>query len=105
MDDYLCLTIAARPGESPAGFTARLSGFWSGLLRQNPDEFEKVYAEEVAFGTDGGRLTRKYLVEAVAAAGVEAGLRAAGLDALPLDPDDRYSKYEAAPPEWFWIEH
>jgi len=32
-------------------------------------------------------------------------LTAASVDFVPVDEDDVYSKYEAAPPDWFWIEH
>ena len=35
----------------------------------------------------------------------EKALKSAKMGHLPVDPDDVYSKYEAAPPEWFWIEH
>jgi hypothetical protein len=105
MDDYLCLTVLARPGESEAEFKSRLSAFWTGLLRAKPDEFEKVYAETVAFEQHGDRLGRKYLIEADVAELLVKELAAGGLAHLPIDPDDLYSKYEAAPPDWFWIEH
>ena len=45
------------------------------------------------------------MVEAAAVAALTDELKAAGVDYLPVDDDDVYSKYEAAPPEWFWIEH
>ena len=105
MDEYLCLTLVANLGESEAAFKTRLSEFWTGLCRGNPAAFEKVYAETVAFEPHAGQLSRKYLVEAAVADELATALRAAGLDHLPVDPDDVYSKYEAAPPEWFWIEH
>ena len=105
MDEYYCLTLVSTPGEPEAGFRSRLSEFWTGLCRGRSDTFEKVYAETVAFEPHGGRLGRKYLVEAAATGSVAAAAQAAGLDHLPVDPDDVYSKYEAAPPEWFWIEH
>ncbi len=105
MDDYLCLTLLANPGEAEAGFKARLSELWSSLCRGQPDTFEKVYAETVTFESHGGRASRTYLIEAVAAEEIAAVLRTARMEHLPVDPDDLYSKYEAAPPEWFWIEH
>lgn len=105
MDEYLCLTLLANAGESESAFKARLSEFWTGLCRRAPGTFEKVYAETVAFEPHGGRPGRKYLVEVVAADEIAAALRTAEMDHLPVDPDDLYSKYEAAPPEWFWIEH
>jgi hypothetical protein len=105
VDEYLCLTLVANVGETEAAFKTRLSEFWTGLCRGNPDLFEKVYAETVAFEPHAGRPSRKYLVEAAAAAPLAPALKAAGMAHLPVDPDDVYSKYEAAPPEWFWIEH
>lgn len=104
-EEYLCVTILARPGEDESAFKTRISEFWSGLVRGNPDLFERVYAETTAFELHHDRLTRKYLVEAEAAGEVSAAMTAAKLDFQPLDPDDLYTKYEAAPPEWFWIEH
>jgi hypothetical protein len=105
VDDYLCITLLSRPGEAEADFTARLSAFWTHMLRAHPADFEKVYAETSAFEARGKCLARKYLVEADAAPRVEGQLRAQGLDCEPIDAADLYSKYEAAPPEWFWIEH
>ncbi len=105
MDEYLCLTLLSRPGEPEGEFKARLSAFWTRMLRERPADFEKVYAEAVAFEPHGGRLSRRYLVEAGAADVLAAELAAAGLEHAPIDPDDLYSKYEAAPPDWFWIEH
>ena len=105
MDEYLCLTLVANPGEPEAAFKSRLSEFWTGLCRGNPDLFEKVYAETVAFEPHDGKPSRKYLVEAPAAERLEPALTAAGIAHLPVDPYDLYLKYEAAPPEWFWIEH
>ena len=105
MDEYLCLTLLSRPGESEADFKARLSAFWTRMLREKPAEFEKVYAETVAFERQTDRLSRKYLVEAGVIGVLGSELSAAGLDHAPIDPDDLYSKYEAAPPEWMQIEH
>jgi hypothetical protein len=105
VDEYLCLTLLSRPGEAEPEFKARLSAFWTRMLRERPAEFEKVYAEAVAFEPQADRLGRRYLVEADVATGLAVELAAAGLDYRPIDPDDVYSKYEAAPPEWLWIEH
>lgn len=104
-DEYLCVTITARPSEAEPAFKSRISEFWSGLVRGKPDLYERVYAETTAFELHDGKLTRKYLVEADAADAVCAAMTLANMDFLPLDPDDLYTKYEAAPPEWFWIEH
>ena len=105
MDEYLCITVLSRPGESEADFKARLSAFWTHMLRTRETDFERVYAETTQFERDGDRLGRKYLVEAEVAPVLEGELRAAGLGHEPIDPDDLYSKYEAVPPEWMWIEH
>jgi hypothetical protein len=105
MNDYLCMTVWSLAGENESGFKMRLAAFWTHLLRNHPAEFEKVYAETSAFEQEGDRLSRKYLVEAAAATAVEEMLREKGIDVEPIDPDERYSKYEAAPPEWYWIEH
>jgi hypothetical protein len=105
MDDYLCLTVRSAAGESEAAFKARLSAFWTHMLRNHKVVFDKVYAETSSFATSNDRLSRRYLVEAEAADAVARQLRSLDLEHEPIDPDDVYSKYEAAPPEWFWIEH
>ena len=105
MDEYLCITVLSHSGESEADFKTRLSAFWTHMLRKLKSIFEKVYAETSAFENKGDRLGRNYLVEADAADAVAEQLRVRGMDFEPIDADERYSKYEAAPPEWFWIEH
>ena len=105
MTDYLCLTILGRDGESDANLKARLAAFWTHMIRNRPDDYERVYAEATRFGRDGGRPSRQYMVEADAAGVVTAELTAAGLAFAALDPDDTYSKYEATSPDWFQIEH
>lgn len=105
MDEYLCLVVLSRPSEREGEFKSRLSAFWTKMLRERPDDFEKVYAEAVAFDRQTDRLSRRYLIEAGVADVLTAELPSAGLDHAPIDADDLYTKYEAAPPEWFWIEH
>ena len=105
MNDYLCITVSSRPGEGRADFSARLSQFWTHMLRNHKDEFEKVYAETTAFGSEGDHVTRQYLVEAGVADLLKREFATAGVEHQPIDPDDVYSKYEATPPEWMWIEH
>ena len=105
MDDYLCVTLLSRPNEPEAEFTGRLIGFWTHILRDRESDFEKVYAEAVAFERNGDRLGRRYLVEADVAGVLASECAAAGLDHEPIDADDLFSKYEAVPPEWMWIEH
>ncbi|HJZ56384.1 MAG TPA: hypothetical protein VKE74_15575 [Gemmataceae bacterium] len=105
VDEYLCVTLLARPGESETEFKARLTAFWTHMLRSRPDDYAKVYAEATAFGTAGGRVSRQYMVEAGVVGVLTNELSAAGVEYVPVDEDDTYSKYEAAPPDWFWIEH
>ena len=50
-------------------------------------------------------LTRQYLIEANVADVLVQELAKANIAHEPLDEDDVYSKYEAAPPDWFWLEH
>jgi hypothetical protein len=105
MDEYLCLTVLSNADESQADFGARLSRFWTYMLRTHPAEFEKVYAETTAFEADGDRLSRQYLVEHGVADLLEREFAAAELGHEPIDRDDVFSKFEATPPAWMWIEH
>jgi hypothetical protein len=105
MDDYLCITVVSESSESEADFSARLSRFWTHMLRNHPDDFEKVYAETTAFGDEDGRKSRQYLVEHGVADLLEREFAAARVEHEPIDRDDVYSKYEATPPDWMWIEH
>jgi hypothetical protein len=104
-DEYLSLTVLSRLGEDEAAFKTRLSQFWTHMLRNHPDSFEKVYAETVEFDSASDRLSRQYLFEAAVVDRLERELTAAGIDHEPIDRDDHYSKYEATPPHWMWIEH
>ncbi len=105
MDEFACVTITGRPGESEAEFKARLVAFWSHYLRTRPDDYERVYAEASAFEADGGTVTRQYLVGVEAVPPLAAELAAQGVGCAPVDADDLYSKYEATSPDWFQIEH
>ena len=105
MDEFLCLTVVSKPGEAQADFAARLSRFWTHMLRSHKPEFEKVYAETTAFGTQGESVTRQYLVQADVVDLLEREFAAAGIAHAAIDRDDTYSKFEATPPDWMWIEH
>ena len=105
MTEYLCLTLLATAGESEAAFKSRLTAFWSHLIRAQPDTYAAVYAESTHFGRTNGNVSRAYMVEAGAADAVVEALAARGVEALPPDPDDAYTKYEASGPEWFQIAH
>ena len=105
MDEYVCITVLSAPGESQPEFSARLSRFWTHMLRSFKADFEKVYAETCRFEPRGDTLSRKYLFEETVGEKLETELAAAGVDFEPIDTDDIYSKYEASPPEWMQIEH
>jgi hypothetical protein len=106
LDDFLCVTAAGRPHEPAGNFAARLSLMWTAMLREQPEQFERVYAEATEFETLAGpRSARRYLVEPGAVPAVLTRLAAAGIDAEPVDDGDGYSKYEAVAPEWMQIEH
>jgi hypothetical protein len=105
MDEYVCITLISEPDESTADFSARLSRFWSHLLRSRPDEFKKVYAETTSFEPKGDRHSRQYLVEFDIIALLEGELQAGRIDFEPIDAEELYSKYEASPPHWMQIEH
>jgi hypothetical protein len=105
MTEYICLTLISSPGESEAAFKARLSAFWTHLLRTRKPDYEKVYAEASQFGTTDGRVSRQYMVEADAINVVTAELSANGIAFAPVDVNDTYSKYEATSPDWFQIPH
>ena len=105
MDDYACITVISKPGESTSEFSARLSRFWTHLLRTRQDDFEKVYAETTTFDLKGDQQTRQYLAELGVVSLLEIEMRAAEVEFEPIDPDELYSKYEAAPPHWMQIDH
>jgi hypothetical protein len=105
MDDYVCITVISRPGESTADFSARLSRFWTRLLRSRPDDFKKVYAEATSFEAIGDRHSRQYLIESEVIDLLENEMKSAQVDFEPIVPDELFSKYEASPPHWMQIEH
>lgn len=105
MDEYLVVGVRSNAGELEAEFKARLTAFWTHMLRNRPDDYEKVYAEATQFEHDGDRLVRRYMIEAEAIDVIESELTGQGMAFEAAVRDDVYSKYEAAPPEWFWIEH
>ena len=103
--EYLCLTLTALAGESESAFASRLTAAWTHLLRTAPDTYEAVFAEAKEFETANSRVSRAYMVETDAAEAVSSALAAQGVEALALDADDVYSKYEASGSEWFQIPH
>ena len=105
MDEFVCLTISGRPGETPSQLQSRLYAFWTHVLRQKPDDYEQVYAEATEFEAEAGVVARRYMVRPDAVPVLTAELTANGLAFLPVDEDDLYSKAEASSSEWFQIEH
>ncbi len=105
MTDYLCLTVLGEEGEEEAGFKARLAEFWTHMLRNKRDDYEKVYAEATEFEAHGDRVSRQYLVEASAIPPILKELADRHIASLPVDLEETYSRYEASGPDWFQIEH
>lgn len=104
-DEYVRIIVLSNPNEPAEVFSARLSQFWTHMLRQHQATFEKVYAETIDFDADGDRLSRQYLCEEDAVDLVAGALDASGIEHAPVDWDDRWTKYEAVPSEWMQIEH
>jgi hypothetical protein len=105
MDEYLCLTFVGNAGEVEAAFKTRLTAFWTLLLRSQPDVYDAVFAESKAFGSEAGRVSRAYMIEASAVRAVREAATAAGLDVEEFDEDDVYTKYEASGSDWFQLAH
>ena len=105
MDEYVSISVCSRAGETEDAFSARLSLFWTGMLRDHKEDFEKVYAETTEFEEHEGRLLRIYLAEDDVIDLLERSLSAGEIDYLPIDREDTYSKYEAVSPDWMQIEH
>lgn len=105
MDEFVCIGLVSLPAEADADFAARLSRFWTQMLRQFPDSFAQVYAEATTTAHIGDCCTRAYLVEPGCVAWLLAELVRHGIGHLPINPDDTYTKYEAVAEEWMQIEH
>ena len=106
MSDYLQRhRPLLRPANPKPRSSLRLSTFWTQHAAQPRGRLRTVYAETTAFEADADTLTRQYLVEAEIADILEREFAAAGVGHDPIDRDEVYSKYEATPPEWMWIEH
>lgn len=105
MEEFICVTVLSRRGEAEAEFSARLSHFWTHMLRDLPDDFEKVYAETTQFEEMDGSLSRQYLAEESVIDLLEREMKAHDIAYRPIDRDDVYSKYEASGAGWMQIEH
>ena len=105
MDEFVCLTLSGEPGEVVAKFRNRLSAFWTGVLREFPDQYEGVYSEAVAFETEDDRVTRQYMVTPETAEFLCKILPERGIHFHPIDWNDTYHKAEASSNDWFQLDH
>ncbi len=105
MSEYVCLTLLANPGEAEAAFKSRLTVFWTHMVRNKPDDYEKMYAEATRFGRTDGCVSRQYMAEVDVLNTLTTELAAHTVAFATIDIDDTYTKYEATSPDWFQIEH
>ncbi len=105
MDEFVCVTVRGNPGEAEAAFKSRLTAFWTHMLRNREANYEQVFAEATGFEAADGVVTRQYMVESDGVTPLVAELAAAKFTFDEPDAEDTYSKYEAAPPDWFPIDH
>jgi hypothetical protein len=105
VSDYVCVTVRSRPAEDANAFNKRLIAFWSDVLRARKPDYDRVYAETTRFEPAGDRMTRQYMIEAGVADVLVGEMNRAGIDHDPIGADDVFSKYEAAPPDWYQIPH
>ena len=105
MKEYILVTVCSKKEESENTFSQRLSLFWTQMLRQNPEEFEQVYAECSEFENHAEILSRKYAILPELASPLKTKLLNEGFDVLDIDIDDFYSPYEITAPDWMQIEH
>ena len=105
MDEFLCVTLFSHPGEPLPKFKTRLAEFWTHMIRNKPDDYERVYCESREFEQDGARTIRQYMVEIAAWPVFEAELRALKMNHEPVDTADTYNRDEASTSEWFQIPH
>lgn len=104
-EEFARIVAVSQDGESQESFSARLSEFWTHMLRDRKSDFEKVYAETIAFEHVAGCWQRQYLCQEDVVPVVLHEMQAAKIDHEPVDPDDRWNKYEAVRSEWMQIEH
>jgi hypothetical protein len=103
--EFVAVEVLGTNGEVEAHFGQRLTAFWSEILREIPDEFEKVYAETILFETVRGKPSRCYAIESDAVDLFVGKLRQAGFEVPSPSDEDIYTKYELPATEWWQIEH
>jgi hypothetical protein len=104
-DEFLCLTLVSHPLETEAAFKTRLVEFWTHMLRNLPDDYEKVYSEAREFESDDDNLTRQYMIGIDLWPVLQPVLDLRLMGYLPVDEDDTYNRAEASSSEWFQIPH
>ncbi len=104
-DEFLCLTLVSLPNEAEATFKTRLVEFWTHMIRNLPDDYEKVYSEARGFESDDDSITRQYMIGIDVWPILEPVLKARKMGHLPMDEDDTYNRAEASSSEWFQIPH
>lgn len=105
MEEFVCISVFAKPQEAEGPFKQRLTHFWTQILREIPDEFEKVYAETIEFETEAGKLCRRYAIEPDVVALMVSKIEKAGFEVAPHGEEDIYTKHELPATEWWQIEH
>lgn len=105
MKEYILISVCSKEEETQIEFSQRLSQFWTQMLRQSPEEFEKVYAECTEFEIENTILVRKYAILPELADFLKTNMENQSLKVLEIDPDDIYNNYEITAPEWMQIEH
>jgi len=106
LDEFLCLTLLANVAESETAFKARLTAFWTHMLRHQPSLYEQVYSEASKFDIEDGRLRRQYMIRPEVVGDLTNELTAQEVHFLEVDESELYSKAEAASsPDWFQIDH
>ena len=105
MKEYQGIVVVGQENEPESRFSARLSEFWTVILRQHPEQFEGIYAEASEFDSNGNRPTRQYAVDPGVVDFLRELLSGAGIGLMPVDPDETFTRYEAVAPDWWQIEH
>lgn len=105
MEEFVAVEVLGKVGETEATFGQRLTAFWSEILREIPEEFEKVYAETIVFENEGDKPLRRYAIEADGVDIFVDKIRQGGFEVTPPSDDDVYTKYELPATEWWQIEH
>lgn len=105
MEEFVCISVWGKPGEEELSLKQRLTHFWTGILREIPDEFEKVYAESIEFEKEGAKTCRRYAIEPDVVDLFVGKLAGSGFEVSPYGDDDIYTKHELPATEWWQIEH